>query len=490
MWNKLNLSMMFCQMVFGLSYYGVMVLLTRFFLEHLGYSEANTMMIVGAFSAVGTLCAIIGGVVADRFLGAYRTLTFSAFFFIIGYTCLVFGASLLSIPMSLAGIALASYSQGLLKPSYASLFKHTFSSAENFEACYPINYSINNLGSMTSRYLFPLLVLAIGYNGGFSLSLIAVAMAFVVLLLLRKSMPRVSTQRDQDPVCGKNWVIFFGICVLMFALIYFMFFNLEIGKIIVYVVGGAAILYLIVQIFRGTKSEGYHIASIVITTLLTIFFFLYYGQMMTSMTMVAINVMRGKMFGFIPWAPESLTLLNPLWCVVAGPVIALVFPALEKRGISFSLVTKIAIAFILVAVSFAILTLVCYSIGEEPFVRPEFFLLVYCFMSFGEVIVGSFVVAFYLSVAPKFIENFSVSMFYIAIAVAGIIGAVFSTNIALEKGQAVTQEIVRNVYGHYFLLLTILAVVMVPISLLVSAIVRKMLEAAKRCDEVQTAEAQ
>ncbi len=70
MWNKLNKSMMFCQMMFGLSFYGVLVSLTRFFLEDLNYNEADTMMIVGAFSAIGPLFAIAGGFIADKFLGS------------------------------------------------------------------------------------------------------------------------------------------------------------------------------------------------------------------------------------------------------------------------------------------------------------------------------------------------------------------------------------------------------------------------------------
>ncbi|MEF1307806.1 major facilitator superfamily transporter, partial [Vibrio owensii] len=98
------------------------------------------------------------------------------------------------------------------------------------------------------------------------------------------------------------------------------------------------------------------------------------------------------------------------------------------------------------------------------------------------VIVGSMVVAFILSVAPKHIENFSVSLFSVAIALSGIVGAAFSTSIALEKGQEITQEIVQHVYGDYFQLLTILAVVMVAIALGASFIIRKMLEAAKQSE--------
>lgn len=92
MWNKLNKSMMFCQMMFGLSFYGVMVILTRFFLEELNYSEADTMMVVGAFSSIGPLFAIAGGFIADKFLGAYRSLTISYFGFATGYALLVLGS--------------------------------------------------------------------------------------------------------------------------------------------------------------------------------------------------------------------------------------------------------------------------------------------------------------------------------------------------------------------------------------------------------------
>ena len=170
--------------------------------------------------------------------------------------------------------------------------------------------------------------------------------------------------------------------------------------------------------------------------------------------------------------------MNPLWCIVAGPVISYTFSTLEKRGITFSTASKIGIAFIFTAIAFGILTMAVMNVGEDVLIRPETFFVIHFFQAFAEVIVGSLVVAFILSVAPKRIENFSVSLFYIAMALSGIIGAVFSTSIALEKGQEITQEVVQTVYGDYFQMLTILAVVMVVIAFASSFIIRKMLECA------------
>jgi len=240
---------------------------------------------------------------------------------------------------------------------------------------------------------------------------------------------------------------------------------------------------------KAERADALKMGTILIMTALTTAFFVYYGQMMTSMTMVTINTMRGDLFGFIPIAPEAAMAMNPLWCIVGGPVIAYVFSALEKRNINFTTATKVGFSFILTAIAFGILTMAVLNVGENVIIRPEVFMAIHFFQAFAEVIVGSMVVAFILSAAPKHIENFSVSLFSVAIAMSGIVGAVFSTSIAMEKGQEITQEVVKTVYGGYFSLLTGLAVVMVFVAFLASFVIRKMLEKSKEAEGMTTAQA-
>ncbi|ABV36101.1 putative transport protein, PTR2 family [Shewanella sediminis HAW-EB3] len=467
--------MMICQMMFGMSFYGVMVILTRFFLEDLNYSEADTMMVVGAFSAIGPLFAIAGGFITDKFLGAYRSLTLAFVCFAAGYGLLVLGASLINVPLSLAGIALASYARGLMFPSYSPLFKRTFATEEAFESGYAVNYSINNIGAFISQYLFPLIVLVIGFSGSYLLCAGMALLAFVLMLITRKPLLEVSSEIDRQPVSIKNWVLFLISSAAMIGLVFFMFSNMDIGKNIVYAIGLGAIGYFISIMVKSEKRESLRMGTILIMVLLTIAFFVYYGQMMTSMTLVTINTMRGDLFGIIPIAPEASMAMNPMWCMVAGPLLALAFSAMEKRNIHFTIATKVGFAFIFTAIAFGILTLAVMTVGSDVIIRPEVFLVIHFFLAFAEVIVGSMVVAFILSVAPKHIEAFSVSLFSVATALSGVVGAVFSTSIAVEKGQAITQEIVRSLYGDYFGILTIMAVVMVGVAFAASKLIKKML---------------
>jgi len=483
MWNKLNKSLMVCQLAFGLSFYGVMVILTRFFLEDLKYSEAETMMIVGAFSAIGPLFAIAGGFIADKFLGAYRSLTIAYLSFAVGYALLVLGAITKNVALSLSGIALASYARGLMSPSYPSLFKRTFETPKDFENCFPVNYSVNNVGAFMGQYLFPMLVLYVGFSGGFLVSAAMAVLAFFTLFLQRKSFAPIGLKIDRARVGLKNSIAFGISSFAMIALVFLMFSRMDIGKNIVYAVGASAIIYFIVLMLKAGRSDALRMGTILIMTVLTTVFFVYYGQMMTSMTMVTINTMRGNLFGFIPIAPEAAMSMNPLWCMVAGPVIALTFSRFEKRNINLSTATKVAVAFVLTAIAFGILTFAVKTIGSDVVIRPEIFLVIHFFQAFAEVIVGSLVVSFILSVAPKYIENFSVSLFSVSVALSGIVGAVFSTSIALEKDQQITQEIVQRVYGAYFSTLTIWAVVMVAVALLASMVIRQMLATALKTGE-------
>ncbi len=264
----------------------------------------------------------------------------------------------------------------------------------------------------------------------------------------------------------------------MIGLVFFMFSNMHVGQNVVYAISAVAIFYFISLIFKASRLDALKMGTILIMIVLSIAFFIYYGQMMTSMTIVAIKTMRGDLFGFIPIAPEAAMAMNPLWCMIAGPVISFIFYHLEKRNIHLSTATKVACSFVLTAIAFTILTLAVKNIGSDTVIRPEIFLVIHFFQAFAEVNVGSMVVAFILSVTPKQIENFSVSLFSVSIALSGIVGAVFSTSIAQEKNQEITQAVVQKVYGDYFSTLTIWAIVMVAIALLSSVFIRKMLTAS------------
>ncbi|WP_068070663.1 peptide MFS transporter [Novosphingobium lentum] len=72
-------------------YYGMRALLTLYLAQHFLFSDQTTTGIYGGFTALVYLTPLIGGLLADRFLGAKRSVKFGAILMSLGYLTLCFG---------------------------------------------------------------------------------------------------------------------------------------------------------------------------------------------------------------------------------------------------------------------------------------------------------------------------------------------------------------------------------------------------------------
>lgn len=71
----------------------------------------------------------------------------------------------------------------------------------------------------------------------------------------------------------------------------------------------------------------------------------------------------------------------------------------------------------------------------------------------------------------------------VAMAFSGIVGAVLSTHIALDKGAKLTQAIAVESYGSFFMALTVFALLLTVVAFVSSRVIRKMLNAADEWDK-------
>ncbi|MBY0519294.1 MAG: peptide MFS transporter [Sphingomonas sp.] len=72
-------------------YYGMRALLTLYLAQHFLFSDTTTTGIYGGFTALVYLTPLIGGLMADRFLGSKRSVKFGAILMSLGYLTLCIG---------------------------------------------------------------------------------------------------------------------------------------------------------------------------------------------------------------------------------------------------------------------------------------------------------------------------------------------------------------------------------------------------------------
>ena len=74
-------------------YYGMRALLTLYLAQHFLFSDTTTTGLYGGFTALVYLTPLIGGLLADRILGAKRSVKFGAILMSLGYFTLCFGGA-------------------------------------------------------------------------------------------------------------------------------------------------------------------------------------------------------------------------------------------------------------------------------------------------------------------------------------------------------------------------------------------------------------
>ncbi len=74
-------------------YYGMRALLTLYLAQHFLFSDTTTTGLYGGFTALVYLTPLIGGLLADRFLGSKRSVKFGAILMSLGYLVLCFSST-------------------------------------------------------------------------------------------------------------------------------------------------------------------------------------------------------------------------------------------------------------------------------------------------------------------------------------------------------------------------------------------------------------
>src|SRR6186713_2140366 len=72
-------------------YYGMRALLTLYLAQHFLFNDSTTTGLYGGFTALVYLTPLIGGLLADRYLGSKRSVKFGAILMALGYFTLCFG---------------------------------------------------------------------------------------------------------------------------------------------------------------------------------------------------------------------------------------------------------------------------------------------------------------------------------------------------------------------------------------------------------------
>jgi POT family proton-dependent oligopeptide transporter len=338
-------TLFFTEMWERFSYYGMRAFLMLYMVAPasaggLGFADADAASIYGTYTGSVWGAAILGGIVADRFLGQYNSVLIGGSIIAIGHFALAFKA----LPFFYAGLALIVVGTGLLKPNASTLVGSLYEPGDaRRDAGFSIFYMGINLGALFGPLIAGYLAQRVDWHIGFASAGIGMTLGLVQYVVGRKHL--ASATGRQKAVAARE----------------------------------AA------SPSRGfTAAEWKRMGAIVIFFLVAVIFWGAYEQAGSTLNLFADRYTRTELFGF-SFPSSWFQSVQPVFVILLAPVFAWMWVRLGRREPSVP--AKLAIGVLFMAIAFLVLVPAGSAAQSGPGVRvsPWWLIVSYGISELGEL---------------------------------------------------------------------------------------------------------
>jgi len=313
-------TLFFTEMWERFSYYGMRGFLILYMTASvsaggLGFSDQHAGSLYGTYTGSAWFAAIFGGLIADRWLGQYRSVLVGGIIIALGHFTLAFKV----LPSFYAGLALIVIGTGLLKPNVSTIVGSLYEPGDaRRDAGFSIFYMGINLGAFLGPIIAGYLAQKVNWHVGFACA--GVGMLFGVIQYvvgrgrLKPAIERLSARRV--PPEGP---------------------------------GGA------VSTAGGfTPAEWKRIAAVVVFFLFAGIFWGSYEQAGSTLNLFGDRYTRTSVFGF-SFPSSWYVSVQALWVIILAPIMAWVWTRLGRMRKEPSSPAKFALGLVFAGLAFLML---------------------------------------------------------------------------------------------------------------------------------------
>ncbi len=194
-------TLFFTEMWERFSYYGMRAFLILYMVAPaaaggLGFTDAHAASIYGTYTGSAWAAAILGGLVADRLLGQYRTVLLGGIVIAAGHFTLAFK----TLPFFYTGLGLIVLGTGLLKPNVSTLVGSLYPQGDvRRDAGFSIFYMGINLGAFIGPLIAGYLAQRVNWHIGFASAGVGMAFGVVQYVLGRQRLKAGIARLGQKP---------------------------------------------------------------------------------------------------------------------------------------------------------------------------------------------------------------------------------------------------------------------------------------------------
>ena len=433
------------------SFYGMKYLLLLYLTKYHLFSDGAGLEVLGGYAALVYAMPVIGGLLADRYLGMRKAVIFGGLLLVLGHLGMAFEGEQArmvagevvqdkqALQVFYASLALIVIGVGFLKPNISTIVGQLYSKEDpRRDAGFTIFYMGINLGSFVATLLCGYLGETYGWSYGFGAAGIGMLLGLITFVrgqkYLRGLAEPPSDERLKETLfagLSRERAIYLG-AVLAVAVVWQMLqFHGAVGTLLntlSFIVLAGLAWFITTQCDSDERSR---MIVLIVLTLSSVVFWALFEQSAASMTLFADRVMDRNLLGMELTAAQFGS-LNAFFIFLFAPVFALLWVFLGKRGMEPSTPVKFALGIMQAGLGFGALVIGASMPDDSGRVAAIWMVLAYLLHTTGELCLSPVGLSAVTKLAVHRVVGVMMGAWFLATAYSEFVAAQLSKLAAID----------------------------------------------------------
>ena len=409
----------FAEMWERFSYYGMRALLIFYLTQHWLFNDSKSNLIYGAYTSLVYITPVLGGYIADRYLGQRKAVLFGGILLAAGHSLMavegVGGQNDPTINVFWAALAFIIVGSGFLKANISVMVGQLYKLTDiRRDGAYTIFYMGINVGAAIGTILVGYLGQTIGWGYGFGLAGIGMLAGLVVFVLGKKALHGAG-EAPRPLSRSTEWTLY-GVGLASVAVIWALVQYQDVIQTLLVISGISLLGYVLYESFKLEKEPRERMFAILFLIALNPLFWGLFEQAGGSM-----NLFTDRFVDRSGVPASIFQSINPIYIILLAPLFAALWQWLARRGREPSAPAKFGLA--LAQMGFANLVLVwgAEAYGLAAMTPVIFVFLYYLLATTGELCLSPVGLSAMNRLAPPFLASLIMGAWFYMTAVGNFV---------------------------------------------------------------------
>jgi POT family proton-dependent oligopeptide transporter len=449
----------FAEMWERFSYYGMRALLVFYLTKHFLMSDADSNWAYGAYTSLVYITPLLGGYLADRYLGQRKAVLFGGILIAFGHLLLGIeggsGQDAFALNAFWTALAFIIVGTGFLKANISTMVGQLYPRDDmRRDPAYTLFYMGINVGALLGPLVCGILGETVGWSWGFGAAAIGMIAGVIVfargkpLLLGRGEPPRPDYLASKvGGLLPREWLIYL-ISLASVGVIWFLVQNHDAVGTLLVVSSAIMVAYLLWDSFtRMERVDRHRMYVVLFLASLNPLFWGLFEQAGSSLNLYTDRHVDRSFLG-IQVPASAFQAVNSIFIILVAPLLAGLWTKLGKHGLEPSTPAKFGLALVQLGLGFLLLVVGAKAFGTENPTPAIFIFGIYFLHTTGELCLSPVGLSAMSKLAPARMAGLIMGAWFLSMAAGDFLAGVIAAGIGSQTATAVDKTLATlSVYG-------------------------------------------